>query len=194
MYVGTQFLGLISLDELLLQSILGKNIRRHQLFDYDESFNLSIDDPRPIADQSIQNVLSHWIPRFLVDSYIELVLEGNKKAHTITYKDPDTILAPTLVSHLEGLYKIKPTQKDCYGQTKMSKFRHMIEEEKLGEEVRDYLSIPPIEHDKEYHNKFEHHFKLSLQASPHVIPERIKRASKYPDQNLAKKYARQANH
>ena len=139
MYVGTQFLGLISLDELLLQSILGKNIRRHQPFDYDESFNLSIDDPRPITDQSVQNVLSHWIPRFIVDSHIELVLEGNKKAHTITYKDPDVILAPTLVSHLEGLYKIKPKQKDCYGQTKISEFRHMIEEEKLGEEVRDYF-------------------------------------------------------
>ena len=45
MYVGTRFLGLITLDELLLQSVLGKNIRRHQPFDYDESFNLSIDDP-----------------------------------------------------------------------------------------------------------------------------------------------------
>ena len=38
-YTGTRFLALISLDELLLQSVLGKNIRRHQLFDYDESFN-----------------------------------------------------------------------------------------------------------------------------------------------------------
>ena len=119
-------------------------------------------------------MLSHWIPRFIVDSYIELVLEGNKKAHTITYKDPGVILAPTLVSHLEGLYKIKPKQKDCYDQTKMSEFRHMIEEGKLGKEVRDYLSIPLIEHDKEYHDKFEHHFKLSLQASPHMIQECIK--------------------
>ena len=111
-------------------------------------------------------MLSHWILRFIVDSYIELVLEGNKKAHTKTYKDPDAILASTLVSHLEGLYKIKPKQKDCYGQTNMSEFRHMIEEEKLGEEVRDYFSIPSIEHDKEYHDKFEHHLKLCLQASP----------------------------
>ena len=87
MYVGTRFLGLISFDELLLQSILGKNIQRHQPFNDDQSFNLSIDDPRPITNQSVQNMLSHWIPRFIVDSYIELVLEGNKKTHTITYKD-----------------------------------------------------------------------------------------------------------
>ena len=56
MYIGTRFLGLISLDELLLQSVLRKNIRRHQPFDYDGSFNLSIDDPRTIPEQSTQNV------------------------------------------------------------------------------------------------------------------------------------------
>ena len=65
-YTGTRFLALISLDELLLQSVLAKNIRRHQLFDYDESFNLSVSDPRSIIDQSVQNVLSHWMPRFIV--------------------------------------------------------------------------------------------------------------------------------
>ena len=36
MYVGTRFLGLITLDKLVLKSVLGKNIRRHQPFDYDE--------------------------------------------------------------------------------------------------------------------------------------------------------------
>ena len=65
----------------------------------------------------------------------------------------------------------------------------MVEGEKLGEEVCDYLSIPPIFHDKEYHDKFETYFKLALQASPHVIQERINRASKYPEHNLAQKYA-----
>ena len=45
-YLGTCFLGLIHLDELLLQSVLGKNLRRHQPFDYDEEFKLSAaDDP-----------------------------------------------------------------------------------------------------------------------------------------------------
>ena len=90
MYVGTRFLGLITLDELVLQSVLGKNIRRHQPFDYDESYNLSIDDPRPVSEQAIQNVLAHWIPKFIVDSFNELVLSGTKHAHTITYKDPET--------------------------------------------------------------------------------------------------------
>ena len=93
MYVGTRFLGLISLDELLLQSVLEKNIRRHQPFDYDKSFNLSIDDPRTIPEQSTQNVLAHWLPRFIVDSYNELVIEGTKNAHTITYKNPEGVLS-----------------------------------------------------------------------------------------------------
>ena len=69
-------------------------------------------------------------------------------------------------------------------------FRHIIEEEKLGEELKDFINIPPTTHNKEYNDKFEHHFKLALQASPHVIQERINRASKYPEQNLAQKYAR----
>ena len=62
----------------------------------------------------------------------------------------------------------------------------MAEEERLGEEIRDYISIPPLEHNKDYHDKFEHHFKLALQASPHVIQDRIHCSGKYPDQNLAK--------
>ena len=178
MYVGTCFLGLLSLDELLLQSVFGKNICRHQPFHYDESFNLSIDDPRTVKDQSTQKVLSHWIPRFIVDCYVELVLEGHEKTHTITDKDPDTILAPAPVTHLENSYCMKPKQKDFHGQTRIGEFRHMIEEEKLREEICNYLSVPPIDHSKEYHDKFEHHLKLALQASPHGIQERIQLASK----------------
>ena len=44
-YLGTRFFSIISLDELLLQSVLGKNLRRHQPFDHDEDFKLSSDDP-----------------------------------------------------------------------------------------------------------------------------------------------------
>ena len=44
-YLGTRFFGVISLDELLLQSVSGKNLRRHQPFDHDEDFKLSSDDP-----------------------------------------------------------------------------------------------------------------------------------------------------
>ena len=105
MYVGTRFLGLITLDESVLQSVLGKNIRRHQPFDYDESYNLSVDDPRPVSEKAIQNVLALWIPKFIIDSFNELVLRGTKHVHTITYKDPVNILVPTLVNHLEECYK-----------------------------------------------------------------------------------------
>ena len=103
----------------------------------------------------------------MVDAYVELVLENNNnKVHTITYKDPNAILAPTLVAHLKRSYCIKLKQKDNHGQIRIGKFKHMIEEEKVGEEVRDFLAIPPIEHSKEYHDKFEVYFKLALQASP----------------------------
>ena len=194
MYVGTRFLGLINLDELLLQSVLGKNIRRHQPFDYDESFDLSIDDPQTIPEQSTQNVLAHWLPGFIVDSYNELVLEGTKNAHTITYKDPDSVLAPTLVKYLEDFYKQKPKPRDHFGQTSISEFKYMVEEKINGDDIRSYIAIPPIEHGKDYHEKFEQYFKLALHASPYVIQERIKHSSKYPDQNLAKEYATTLNH
>ena len=174
----------------MLQSVLGKNIRRHQPFDYDEAVNLSINDPRSIRDQSTQNVLAQWLPRFLVDAMMDLVLVDLPKAHMITYKDPESILAPSLTSHLEKEYGMKPKQRDHLGQTRIGEFRHLIEEEKLGEELRDFINIPPTTHNKEYYDKFEHHFKLALQASPHVNQERINRASKYPEQNLAQKYAR----
>ena len=98
-YLGTRFFGIISLDELLLQSELGKNLRRHQPFDHDEDFKLSSDDPQPISDQGVQNVLAQWIPRFIVDSFHNLVLDGAKDTHTITYKDTGTVLAPTLARH-----------------------------------------------------------------------------------------------
>ena len=109
-YLGTRFFSIISLDELLLQSVLGKNLRRHQPFDHDEDFKLSSDDPRPISDQGVQNVLAHWIPRFMVDSFHDIVLDGAKDTHTITYKDTGTVLAPTLARHIEETYKVKSKQ------------------------------------------------------------------------------------
>ena len=86
----------------------------------------------------MQNVLSHWMPRFIIDCYIDLVLGDNKKAHTITYKGPENILAPTLVNYLESRYKMKPKQRDCHGQTKIGEFKHMIEIERMGKVTRDY--------------------------------------------------------
>ena len=53
MYVETKFLGLITLDELVLQSVLGKKHKKTPTIRYDESYNLSIDDPRPVSEQAI---------------------------------------------------------------------------------------------------------------------------------------------
>ena len=66
--------------------------------------------------------------------------------------------------------------------------------EKKGNLSRAYLSISQPDHKKEYWEKFEHHFKLALHGSQYVTHERMSRASKYPDQNLAKKYAHTFNH
>ena len=198
-YLGTQFFDIISLDELLLQSVLGKNLRRHQPFNHDEDFKLSSDDPQPISDQGVQNALAHWIPRFIVDSFHDIVLDGAEDAHTITYKDTTgtgTVLAPTLARHIEETYKVKSKQKDRYGQTLMSEFKYMVENEAPNDEgkSRAYLSIPQPDHKKEYWEKFEHHFKLALHGSQYVIHERMSRASRYSDQNLAKKYVHTFNH
>ena len=123
-----------------------------------------------------------------------MVLEGTKNVHTITYKDPEGVLAPTLVKHLEDFYKQKPKPRDHFGQTSISEFKYMVEEEINGDDVRSYIAIPLIEHGKDYHEKFEQYFKLALHVSPYVIQERIKCFSKYPDQNLAKSYATTLNH
>ena len=72
MYPG-RFFSLLSLDEIFTQSLFGKNIRKHQPFDYLTDGTLSTDDPRPVKDQSIQNILAHWIPKFIIDSMYDLV-------------------------------------------------------------------------------------------------------------------------
>ena len=190
MYIGTRFLSLVPLDELLLQSILGRNIRRHQPFDYYEGVTLSINDPRPIKEQATQNVLAHWMPRFIVDLLIDLVLCDNTRMHTLTYKDPETIMAPLLANHLEKRYSLKPKPRDQLGQTNFFQFRHLVVEEYHSEEIRDFITIPHDSHTKDYHDKFEHHFKLSLQACHFIIRERIDRSCKYLEQNLTQKYAR----
>ena len=133
---------------------------------------------------------------FIVDSFHDLVLDGAKDTHTITYKDTGTVLAPMLARHMEETYKLKSKQKDKHWQTLMSEFKYMVENETPNDEgkSRAYLSIPQPDHKKEYWEKFEHHFKLALHGSQYVIRERMSRASKYPDQNLAKKYAHTFNH
>ena len=195
-YLGTRFFSIISLDELLLQSVLGKNLGDTSHSITMKTYKLSSDDPRPISDQGVQNVLVHWIPCFIIDSFHDLVLDGAKDTHTITYKDTGTVLAPTLARHMEETYKLKSKQKDKHWQTLMSEFKYMVENEAPNDEgkSRAYLSIPQPDHKKEYWEKFKHHIKLALHGSKYVIRERMSRASKYPDQNLAKKYAHTFNH
>ena len=43
-------------------------------------------------------------------------MDGAKDTHTITYKDTGTVLAPTLVRHIEETYKLKSKQKNKHGQ------------------------------------------------------------------------------
>ena len=128
-------MSIIPLDEILLQSILGKNIRWHQPFDYDESTTLSVNDPRPVKDQAVQNVLAHWIPRFIVDALVDLVICGNAGMHTLTYKDPESILAPLLATHLEKQYSMKQKPWNHVGQMKFFHHGHLVKEERLGEET-----------------------------------------------------------
>ena len=93
MYIGTRFLSIIFLDELMLQSILGKDIHRHQPFDYDDALVLSINDSKPVKEEAIQIVLAHWISKFIIDSFIDLVIHESTRTHTLMYKDVDNIIA-----------------------------------------------------------------------------------------------------
>ena len=134
-YLG-RFFSMIPLEEIFTQSVLGKNIRKHQLFDYSSDTTLSVEDPRPVRDQSLQNALAHWAPKFIVDAMNELVTDenGNKlgesKIHTLTYKHPDNVIAPTLVRQLESYYGMKQSrQTDCHGQNTFSQYRQFVEQE-----------------------------------------------------------------
>ena len=113
MYLG-RFFSLLSLDEIFTQRLFGKNIRKHQPFDYSTDTTLSIDEPRPVKEQSTQNVLAHWMPKFIIDSMYDLVTDEtgemslcDSKVHTLTYKDPNNIISPTTATHLESYYNMK---------------------------------------------------------------------------------------
>ena len=156
MCVGTRFLTLVPLDELLLHSLFGKNIRRHQPFDYDRDLTLSTDDPRPVKEQAIQDVLAHWVPRFLVDAMLDLVVDNDgttlNKGHTPTYKDPDSVISPLIASHLQKVYHMKPRVCGSFAQNTFLQFRHYVEQETTngGEEIRDFITIPKEFRGKDY--------------------------------------------
>ena len=82
----------MSLDEIFVQSLFGKNIRKHLPFDYSDDLSLSTDDPRPIKEQTVWNVIAHWIPKFIADAMQDLITNEtgemslrDSKCHTLTY-------------------------------------------------------------------------------------------------------------
>ena len=168
MYLG-RFFSLLSLDEIFIQSLFGKNIRKHQPFDYSTDGTLSAVDPRLVKDQLIQNVLAHWIPKFIIDSMYDLVTNitgeivlHDSKVHTLTYKDPSAIIAPTLANHLETFYCMKPRPTDGHGQNNFGQYRHLVEQEIQNDEMRDFISISKQPLNKEYFDKLRKPFQTFL--------------------------------
>ena len=133
MYGGLRFLSLISFEELMLSAILGKNIRRHQPFDFSSTFSKSVDDPRPLKEQATSNVMAYFIPKFIVESMLNLVYddEGNSlrhaRIHTLTCKDQNAPITPLIsrqLLKLSPLLKINQTAKrSLYFQTLLSSYR-----------------------------------------------------------------------
>ena len=198
MYGGLRFLSLISFEELMLSAVLGKNIRRHQPFDFSSTFSKSVDDPRPLKEQATSNVMAYFIPKFIVESMLNLVYddEGNSlrhaRIHTRTCKDQNAPITPLIsrqLLKLSPLLKINQTAKDHYT---FKHFYHLIEEEEAApsrsDEIRHFINVPKVQspHDQV---KFENMFKLSLHACPFVLKERLERSSKYPKGSLASRYA-----
>ena len=135
MYGGLRFLSLISCEELMLSAVLGKNIPRRQPFDLSSNFSKSVDDPRPLKEQATSNVIAYFLPKFIVESMLDLVYDDNgnslrhAKIHTLTYKDPNAPIAP-LISR--QLLKMTPLFKKCPipDRYNFKHFSHLIEEEK----------------------------------------------------------------
>ena len=112
----------------------------------------------------------------------------DSKCHMLTCNDSNSVVAPTIASHLGSYYSMKTRPVDDHGQNSFGKYRHIVEQEILDDELCDFLNISKHPINKKYHNRFEHHFKLALPASSYIIQERVDRASKYPKQNLVRKY------
>ena len=119
---------------------------------------------------------------------------GESNIHTLTCKQPDNIIAPTIARHLENYHNMKSRPTDDHDQNTFVQYRHLIEQEMQNDKLRDFLGIYRHLLDKEYHKNFKDHFKLALQTSPFVIKECIERSSKYTEQNMAMKYARKNSH
>ena len=198
MYGGLRFLSLVSCEELMLSAVLGKNIRRHQPFDFGSDFSKSVDDPRPLKEQATSNVMAYFMPKFIVESMLDLIYDndGNSfrhaRVHTLTYKDPNAPIPPIISRQLlrlsPSLFKKNPsTAPDQYT---FKHFFHLVEEEETphSDDVRHFINVQKIASPFEP-AKFENMFKLSLHACPFVLKERLDRSNKYPKRSLASKYA-----
>ena len=108
--------------------------------------SLSTHDPRPIKEQAVQNVIAHWIPKFIFDAMKDLITDEtgemslrDSKCHTLTYKDSNSVIAPTIASHLESYYSMKTRPVDDHGQNSFGQYRHLVEQEIQNDELRDFL-------------------------------------------------------
>ena len=95
---------------------------------------LSTDDPRPIKEQAMQNVIAHWIPKFIVDAMQDLITDKtgetslrDSKCHTLTYTDTTSVIAPTVATHLESYHCMKSSPTDDHGQNSFGQYRHLVE-------------------------------------------------------------------
>ena len=98
----------------MLLTVLGKNLRRHQPFDLSDNFTKSINDLRPIREQATANIIAYFMPKFIVESMLDLIKDGegnslrHARIHTLTYKEPNAPLAPLISNQL---LKLTPSWK-----------------------------------------------------------------------------------
>ena len=197
MYGGLRFLSLISFEDLMLSAVLGKNLKRHQPFDLSDNFTKSVNDPRPIKEQATANVIAYFMPKFIIESMLDLIkdTEGNSlrhaRIHTLTYKEPNAPLAPLISNQLLKLtHSWKKPQKGNDGYYSFKQFQHLVEEELTPtDDVRNFINVRKETCGSESNKSFENLFKLSLHACPFVLKERIEHSSKYPKRSLAARYA-----
>ena len=148
MYGGLRFLSLVPFEDLMLSAVLGKNLRCHQPFDFCDNFRKSVNDPRPIKEQATANVMAYFIPRFIIESMLDLIKdnEGNSirhaRIHTLTYKEPNAPLAPLVSNQLLKLTPWKKVQKGNDGYHSFKHFQHLVEEESTpSDDVRNFINV-----------------------------------------------------
>ena len=195
MYSGLRYISLLPVEDILLSCVLGKNIRRHQPFDFATNFTKSVHDPRPVKEQAISNVLAYFLPKFICESMLDTITdqEGtplrHAQTHTITYRSDDEPLAPLISNQLT---KLLPSWKRIGKKPSYShKDFSLLSEEEISRDgsLRKFFNIRKSHPDW---NKFENSFKIALHACPYALNECIQRSSKYPKHSLARKYATSA--